>query len=262
MSKANESPSCPFCSFSVDSASDHDVHFLMQHLELCHPENGESPFMATNHDRNHDRGRGGRIESDHDQPYRSASLGRDSSASLATTTSDEDDEDDTYVDCPAKCGETVLVADLGSHMELHGTEDFNVEELDTMSGKDEWPCDYRGGERIDDQAVAICRQPIGGVTQLISPKSRSTTPDQTLDPTRQKRPRSSRSKRHKDEITFKDFKDLLLGRVSKRRSHKSTHSRSKRHSGVRRLGVNISHTLYYLHKLISPPEIRARAPCI
>ena len=236
MSKASESPSCPFCSFTVDSASEHDVYFLMQHLELCHPENGASPFIATNNDRN---GRGGRGEPDHGQTYHSTSLGRDSTPSLATP-SDEDYEDDAYVDCPAKCGETVLIADLTSHMELHGAEDFSVEEVDPTLGKDEWLRNYRDSEKIDDRTVAVYRQPGGAVNQLISPKSHSATPDQTSDPTREKRPKPSYRKKSKDEISFKDLKDRLLGRSPKKSSHSSAHSRSKRHSGVRRLGVTKS----------------------
>jgi hypothetical protein len=45
-----ESFSCPFCDFT-----DHDSYFLLQHVELIHPENGESPFIATERDEAEDR---------------------------------------------------------------------------------------------------------------------------------------------------------------------------------------------------------------
>ena len=229
----------------------------MQHLELCHPENGESPFIATNHDR---LGRGGRVEPSHSQPYRSTSLGRDSTPSLATPSSEEDYEDDAYVDCPAKCGETVLVADLVSHMELHGAEDFPAEEVDPTLGKDEGLRDSRDGGKTYDQAMAIYRQPSRAANQLLSPKSRSATPDQTSESPQEKRPKASPRKKSRDEISFKDLKDRLLGRNPKKTSHSSTHSRSKRHSGVRRLGVTIAHALYRHFLLITTTEIRAWPP--
>jgi hypothetical protein len=93
---------CPFCDFA-----DSDAYFLTQHVELCHPENGESPFIAREH---HD--------ADSQVPHHSQTH-HDIS---------RDDVDEDYVDCPHKCGESFLAADLQSHMDMHVAESLAIED--------------------------------------------------------------------------------------------------------------------------------------
>lgn len=78
---------CPFCSFA-----DHETYFLMQHVELCHPENGESPFMV--------KEGAGRQE--------------------------EGINDVEYIEC--ECGESVVLREFESHTELHGDEGMALHE--------------------------------------------------------------------------------------------------------------------------------------
>ena len=86
---------CPFCPFS-----DHEPYFLMQHVELCHPENGESPFMVK-------KGAGRQAPGIDDE---------EDSAS----TSDASSEDEEYIEC--ECGESVVLKEFGTHTELHCDE--------------------------------------------------------------------------------------------------------------------------------------------
>ena len=72
----------------------------MQHVELCHPENGQSPFMVK-------EGTGRQA------------LGVDDDEDSAST-SDASSEADEYVEC--ECGESVVLKEFESHMELHRDE--------------------------------------------------------------------------------------------------------------------------------------------
>ncbi|KAJ9211534.1 hypothetical protein DTO166G4_6814 [Paecilomyces variotii] len=98
---------CPFCSFT-----DSDAYFLAQHVELCHPENGHSPFIA-------------------DQEGSSEVLDGEAGAG-------------EYIDCPRGCGEVVSAADLPSHLNLHVAEDIAFEDEEAeVRQLEETPGEYQ-----------------------------------------------------------------------------------------------------------------------
>lgn len=114
MDLSDEIPVCPFCPFSVTSNAESDTYCLMQHLELCHPENGHSPFIALGDES---------IAED------------DTGINIRRSSSDEgpsnsEDEADIYIECPLQCGETVTVTELSNHLELHAAEGIVLEEVD------------------------------------------------------------------------------------------------------------------------------------
>ncbi|KAM5437552.1 hypothetical protein McanMca71_000832 [Microsporum canis] len=113
---ATESLSCPFCHFT-----DTDAYFLTQHVELCHPENGTSPFLETEE------------ESDIENARKPGWWHGDTR--LYT---DEDAETDIikYIDCPTGCGEAVTEAQLTSHLDLHLAEGLALEELKGIDAKE------------------------------------------------------------------------------------------------------------------------------
>ena len=116
-----ESFSCPFCEFT-----DQDSYFLLQHVELIHPENGESPFIAT--------------EQHNDQS-------RSSSSSSSNPTNNEREIPATYIECPYNCGELVSSTELTSHTDLHLAENMAFEEEALR------PVEYSVGACNDEQAV-------------------------------------------------------------------------------------------------------------
>ncbi|EFR01125.1 hypothetical protein MGYG_04129 [Nannizzia gypsea CBS 118893] len=102
-----EQLSCPFCDFA-----DADADFLAQHVELCHPENGTSPFLEAE-------------EETHIGTTRKPEWWHGDTP-LYT---DEDAETDIkYVDCPTGCGEAVTEDQLMSHLDLHLAEGLALEE--------------------------------------------------------------------------------------------------------------------------------------
>jgi hypothetical protein len=112
--------SCPFCDFK-----DADDYFLVQHVELLHPENGQSPFIA---------------EDEITQPY-SSSLktieegkkleegARDNESPLNGTTSSYN-----YVECPI-CSEFIVSAESATHQDLHVAENIQTMEWAEVSGE-------------------------------------------------------------------------------------------------------------------------------
>lgn len=98
MENTQSLPTCPFCPFS-----DQDATFVEQHIEYCHPEGGQ------------------------DAPQ---SLSQTASAPFPT-----EEPDDNYIDCPHGCGETVTIAELETHLDLHVAEGIALDE----SGQDQRP---------------------------------------------------------------------------------------------------------------------------
>ena len=114
MDLSDEMPACPFCPFHVASNAESDTYYLMQHLELCHPENGHSPFIALGDE---------------------SIAENDTGINIRKSSSDEgpsnsEDEADIYIECPLQCGETITVNELSNHMELHAAEGIVLEEVD------------------------------------------------------------------------------------------------------------------------------------
>lgn len=97
-----EAMSCPFCDFT-----DKDSYFLLQHVELIHPENGESPFIIQ----------------DEEVPSR-AYQGEDveSPQQSQPNTPSRSPEQNDYIKCPYDCGELVASAELSSHKDFHLAE--------------------------------------------------------------------------------------------------------------------------------------------
>ncbi|MCJ1337437.1 hypothetical protein MMC09_002719 [Bachmanniomyces sp. S44760] len=112
-------PRCPFCDFSHS-----DTDYLVQHVNLRHPENGVSPFI-TNEESQDSRG-----------GHRRWKRGTTSSVPSG---SDDDEDDKDFVECPAKCGEAITIVELPSHMELHAAEDMTWDQSDYLPSHDHQP---------------------------------------------------------------------------------------------------------------------------
>ncbi|KAK2873315.1 hypothetical protein FQN49_002448 [Arthroderma sp. PD_2] len=126
---------CPFCDFT-----DTDAYFLTQHVELCHPENGISPFLATN-----------------DEPSSENTKKPDWWHGDTRLYTDEDAEPATrYVDCPTGCGEAVTEAQLRSHLDLHLAEGLALEELKGLDikGQDKKSPGNTGLEDLEDEELS------------------------------------------------------------------------------------------------------------
>ena len=75
-------------------------------METVHPEDGESPFVAKD------------------------------AASIAALVSFDDEPSEKYASCPVEgCGEALLVAELPSHIEMHGEEQDSGDAQSTRSSK-------------------------------------------------------------------------------------------------------------------------------
>jgi hypothetical protein len=94
---------CPFCDFT-----DKDPYFLMQHVELIHPENGDSPFI---------------VKDDDDGPSR-VHHGEDEVVAHQETQRppSRNSKENEYVECPYDCGELISPAELPSHQDFHVAE--------------------------------------------------------------------------------------------------------------------------------------------
>jgi zinc finger-containing ubiquitin peptidase 1 len=99
---------CPFCDFT-----DKDSYFLMQHVELIHPENGESPFIVRDDDRQ------SRAYCSEDE----AAAQQDEQRPLSRNSRENE-----YVKCPYDCGELVPSAELPSHQDFHLAEGMALAE--------------------------------------------------------------------------------------------------------------------------------------
>ena len=214
MDEAKDMPTCPFCPYSVSSNSGDEMYFLTQHVELCHPENGESPFIAVMHDDQHDV----HANEKHSGPRLCVRSGRESTLSIDTPSEDDSDGEENYVECPALCGETVTLAELSSHMELHGAEGMVVDETRENAALEEETGSELG--RVREQAAVH-------LDVLRDSNNRSS-------PALRKKPHPHH-KKHKDHYGLKDWKDLLLGPGLKKSRPKNTKAR---HAAARRLGVS------------------------
>lgn len=90
---------CPFCPFT-----DYDHYYIMEHVECCHPEFGDSPFMVKNDD---------------DKQFPAKEMDFD----LVDASSAPSEEE--YVEC--ECGEVVMLSEFTSHTALHDMEEITVD---------------------------------------------------------------------------------------------------------------------------------------
>lgn len=133
-----ETPSCPFCDFTT-----HDSYFLLQHVELIHPENGESPFIAIEYDT--DQSRSSSSNSEAKGKGKAVALQPEPRHSSSGSSVDENPA--TYIECPYHCGELVVSTDLTSHTDLHLAENMAFEEEALR------PVEFSTGACNDEKAV-------------------------------------------------------------------------------------------------------------
>lgn len=106
----SELPICPFCGFQSS-----DSYTLMHHVEISHPENGFSPFVAP------------------ENVTLNTSAVQQRSASPSTpedfvAENDLSDAGDNYIECPTGCGEQIRFSELSVHLDLHFAESAVLEE--------------------------------------------------------------------------------------------------------------------------------------
>ena len=186
------------------------MYFLMHHLELSHPENGNSPFVTAE-----ERRMAGVTRQQGESPNRGSAL-------QSHTPSEDSEEDDVYVDCPAQCGESVTLAELSSHMELHGAEGVAFDEPSSQKSRDVSP--YLNGGRSASTGPPI------DLNVPPEPGNISGSPS-----AKKYRPHGSAQDRRKDSYGIRDWKELILGPVSKKTRINHTKARA---TSARRLGVS------------------------
>jgi hypothetical protein len=197
MASTMEDLLCPFCDFT-----DKDSYFLMQHVELIHPENGESPFIVT------DDGRPSRAYHSEDEE----TAQQDDQRPLSRNSKDNE-----YVECPYDCGELVPSAELSSHKDFHVAEGMALTEAGLPSGA---------------QLTGLCND-----TQAVRNISNHFTTDipkslRNLDQRGPSTPPRNYTKKRSP------LKDLLLGSPSSPRRRGPVKSEAVTDGGTRRLGVS------------------------
>lgn len=195
---------CPFCDFS-----DNDSYFLLQHVELCHPENGDSPFIV--------RYEG---EHPHTHPDEEGNTG-------GFTCSPSGDDTEEYVDCPRWCGETVTIAELPSHMELHLAEGMAFDGTGRITTDD------------DDLQLRDDRT----LTRELETRFDTFLPDPLRNHDHLPWLTSNTFPNGQKKRDITDWRRLLLGLGSSKPKHKSAKAK---HATVRRLGARIPFVLRLL----------------
>lgn len=211
-------PSCPFCEFT-----DSDTYFLTQHVELCHPENGESPFIAK------DFGDG---SNDH--------LDQEATSGSGTNTPSQDATDSSYVQCPHGCGESVTAAELPVHIDFHVAEGMALEETG-LSTQDAAPTDdLNESDEVEN---------IEGCFSTDLPRSLRNRDQIGLSSSSQGK-RSARS-----------LMDFLLGAPNLLQAKKKMSSTSSNDGWTRRLGVGATFISFLLdvNKIFQKAELGPHA---
>ena len=189
---------CPFCDFA-----DHDSYFLLQHVELCHPENGVSPFLAN------------------DAAVVSDAQLDESNTGCPTDSHPMDHADEAYMICPRGCGESVTLAELPNHMEMHFAEGVAIDGNGmTDAGDDEDDLQLRDDRTLDRQLEA---------------RFDTSLPEslRNYEPLPERQTQTHRNGQHKRELP--DWRKLLLGSSSSKSKHRSAKAK---HAAVRRLGAS------------------------
>lgn len=189
---------CPFCEFS-----DHDSYFLLQHVELCHPENGVSPFLVKDE-----------VVPPHVQMD-------ESDTGCPTDSLSNDDTNEAYTICPRRCGETVTIAELPNHMEMHFAEGMAFDG-DGLTHADDDENDFQD----QDDKTSEFRLETHFDTSLPKPLRNCEAPPQSQIKTH----RYSQNKRD-----LPDWRKLLLGSSGSKSKHRSAKAK---HATVRRLGAS------------------------
>ena len=209
-------PSCPFCPYVAQSHEESDMYMLLQHLELSHPENGESPFIAREASSLEQRKRSRSSTSS-----RSAT-GRGSRSSSLTPCNEQHDEDTFYVECPLKCGEAVHIRELDDHMELHDIEGQGLDDVEEASPIPETPpLQWRKKRTSSTEGPS---HNTGTENHLTSRRS-----GELLSV-----PAVSTSRGHRDHSPLHNLKELFLGPAPRKTRPIDSKAKS---ASVRRLGV-------------------------
>ena len=190
---------------------------LSQHLELSHPENGESPFIArdTSPASNHARSRS--------RPSSRSAVGRGSRSSSRAPHPEGVDED-VYVECPLKCGEAVHIRELDDHIDLHDMEAQDSDENDRPSSS---KCFSPAPSRRRSTSLGPPREtPSNHPSNYRSGELLSVPNDIT-----------NSSRKHKDESTLRSLQELFLGPAP--RKTRPTESKAKQSGSIKRLGVGL-----------------------
>lgn len=114
MTSTMEDLPCPFCDFIHK-----DPYFLRQHVELIHPENGDSPFIVR----------------DDDGPSR-VYHGEDEEAACQETQRppSRNSKENEYVECPYDCGELIPSTELSNHKDFHVAEGMALADAGLPTG--------------------------------------------------------------------------------------------------------------------------------
>ena len=190
---------------------------LMQHLELSHPENGESPFIAREES---PVGSRRRCTSD---PRPQSVAGKGSRSSSLAPAAERVDED-FYVDCPLRCGEAVHIRELEDHMDLHDVESQGFDDIEQAASSR-----HASPVPLARRSSSIER-PIRDYGTGERPSSRRS--GELLAASDGAVPR-----RNRESSTLHNLKELLLGPAP--RKTRPIEARSKT-GAVRRLGVGSS----------------------
>ena len=189
---------CPFCDFS-----DHDSYFLLQHVELCHPENGMSPFLVRDDaGPEHTRLDGGET-------------------GCPTESSSIDDADEAYMICPQRCGENVTITELPNHMEMHFAEGMAF--------------DGSGATIVDEEQDELQVQDGRALNRQLEARFDTSLPEPFRN---YNSPSEGQTKMHRhgqNRRELPDWRKLLLGSSSSKKKHRSA---KEAHTAVRRLGAS------------------------
>lgn len=90
---------CPFCPYS-----DSDCRYVVEHVEICHPEFGDSPFI---------------VKSEEQTPLPIVEQDEGPGQALDVPSAEE------YVEC--ECGEMVMLSEFTSHIALHDMEETTAD---------------------------------------------------------------------------------------------------------------------------------------
>jgi hypothetical protein len=200
MSNGQDNQSCPFCDFV-----DKDSYFLLQHVELIHPENGESPFVVKDASIA-DQGLG-RVSPRHDE---------EAEWSNGRTLFSAKPSESNYLDCPYGCGESILSGELQVHQDFHVAESMALEEHGHPAG-----VELSSGPCNDQQA------------QIDMSNTFSTDLPKSLRNYDQLQPSTPSSGNRRRKITLKD---LFFGSST---SPKRRSSMNMSHGRTQRLGVRL-----------------------
>lgn len=172
----------------------------MQHVELVHPETGDSPFVVK----------------DEGEKRKSVDRVGEGAGSRGATAGDG------YIEC--ECGETVLLSDFSSHSDLHLAEGMAFEEAE------------KAGLNSDTTILSREQSYYSDADTLASKRSTDASSYSSNHSSPGSNPRSrSRGAIHKHPYSIKDWANVLLGSSPPPRP-KTTKARRK---STKRLGVGL-----------------------